>query len=70
MKQLLLLLIIGYLGLHNGQLALFESGKTVPDTVLPYRAELFPEADQKALQNGIPFSSESELNRLMEDFLS
>ena len=70
MKHLLLFLLVGYLGSYNGQLALFEQGKQVPDTVLPYRAEIFPVDDQKALKDGIPYRSESELNRLMEDFLS
>ena len=70
MKHLFLILLIGYLGLYNGQLALYGQNRAIPETLLPYRVEMFPEADQKALKNGIPYESETELNRLMEDFLS
>ena len=70
MKYLVLILLLGYLGLYNGQLALYNSNRSTPDTVLPYRVELFPEADQESLRYGIPYNSESELSRLLEDFLS
>lgn len=70
MKHLLLILLLGYLGLYNGQLALFGQNKAIPDTLLPYRVEMFPIADQEALKNGIPYQSETELNQLLEDFLS
>ena len=70
MKNLLLILLVGYLGLYNGQLALFTRGNPVPDSFLPYRVETFPETDREALKKGIPYGSEAELNRLMEDFLS
>lgn len=70
MKHLILALFVGYLGLYNGQLALFNGSNPAPDTVLPYRVELYPEADRESLRNGIPYNSENELNRLLEDFLS
>lgn len=70
MKGLLLLLLVGYLGLYNGNLALWRENCSVPDQVLPYRVEMYPEADQLALKKGIPYHSEEELNRLLEDFLS
>lgn len=67
MKRLFLFLLIGYLGLHNGQLAIYRNGLAEP---LPYRAELFSQFDQDALKKGIPFHSETQLNSLLEDFLS
>lgn len=38
--------------------------------MFPYRAELLPPADQKALQRGIHIYNEEALNRLLEDYLS
>lgn len=70
MKQLLFILLIGYLGLYNGRLALFQDNRDLPEQVLPYCVQTFPEADQHALKNGIPFRNETELNQLLEDFLS
>ena len=63
-----LLLLLGYLGLHKGYLALFEEGK--PVMILPYKALMYSQEDQQALQKGIPYESEEELTRLLEDFLS
>ena len=65
-----LLLLMGYLGLHNGYLALFENGSSEPSMILPYKAELYPKADRQALENGIPYENQQELTRLLEDFLS
>ena len=66
----LLLAVIGYLGIHNGYLALFDNKDAQPIMVLPYRSELYPEEDHKALQQGIPYTSQEELTQLLEDFLS
>lgn len=65
-----LILLMGYLGLHNGYLALFEDGSSEPSLILPYKAELYPQADQEALKQGIPYETQEELTRLLEDFLS
>ncbi len=70
MKYIPLLLLVGYLGLYNGHLALWQESCDVPETVLPYNVQSFPQADQNALKKGIPFKTEAELNRLLEDFLS
>lgn len=59
-----------YFGLHNGYLALLDSRDSQPVQVFPYRAELYPEADQEALRHGIPVTSQKMLSRLMEDYLS
>lgn len=63
-----LLLVLGYLGLHKGYLALFEEGK--PVMILPYKAEMYSSEDQLTLKKGIPYETEEELTRLLEDFLS
>lgn len=65
-----LLLLIYYLGLHNGQLTIWKDDSREPLRIFPYSAEVFPEADRKALAKGIPFSSQSDLTKLMEDYLS
>lgn len=59
-----------YLGIHQGHLALWKQPGLRPEHVFPYSICLFPAKDQTALENGIPFSSVSELNGLLEDYLS
>jgi hypothetical protein len=59
-----------YLGIHNGHLALWDDAHTDPIRVLPYAAELFPEADRQALEDGIPILSRRELTKVLEDYLS
>lgn len=59
-----------YLGIHNGYLALFKGESPLPDTVLPYRAALYPKIDQEALADKIPVKTPAQLKKLLEDFLS
>ena len=73
MKHILtlsLLLLSFYLGLYNQQLAIYDCRKSHPVMILPYRAELYPEADQNRLRDGIPCTTNNELARLLEDFIS
>lgn len=64
-------LLLGlYLGLHNGYLALWDSGKDVPERIFPFWADLYPKIDQHALEKGIPIKDEDALKKLLEDFLS
>lgn len=65
-----ILLMTMLLGIHDGYLAIYDSASSSPRQVLPYRAALYPNADQQALAEGIPFRSQQELSRLLEDFLS
>ncbi len=65
-----LLLLTCFLGLQDGYLALFRGKDTAAYHVFPYRAELYPKIDRQALKDGIPFSSQDELSRLLEDYLS
>ena len=67
---LLLLLLCGYLGVYQGNLALFPSGQAQPTQVFPRAVSYYPEADQQALKAGIPYRTQAELTRLLEDYLS
>lgn len=63
--------LLGFLlGIHNGQIALWEDGKTEPVKVFPYRAEMLPAKDRQRLEKGIRFESKQDLMERMEDYLS
>lgn len=64
----LILLLVYYLGIHNGNLAIFHNDK--PDHIFPYSAELLPDSAQDLLKQGIPFSSFEELSKLLQTYLS
>lgn len=64
------LLLILYLGQHQGFLALWSSGRSVPASILPCRVDMLPKHDQKMLESGIPISSSDELTKLLQDYLS
>jgi len=65
------LLLLGFLlGIHEGKIALWKDNDPQPIKVFPYRAELLPEADQKALKKGIKAESIHQLQSLIEDYLS
>lgn len=70
-RKLLAGLLLGlYLGISDGYLAIFKSDQATPVQALPYSQELFTEADRAKLKSGIPFSTDKELHRLLEDFTS
>jgi len=69
-RLLLACIICCYLGLHHGKLAIWSTQTPAPLQVFPYSAELFPSQDYDALRRGIPFSTDEELSKLLEDFLS
>ena len=63
--------MIGYiLGIRDGYITLWQDTSTIPLEVFPYRVEMLPPPDQQALQKGIHISSQEELSRLLEDYLS
>lgn len=73
MKHILVMctLFLGfYLGLYNGNLAIWEDGHTQPSVILPYKAAIFPADDQNRLKDGIRFENHDELSGLLEDFMS
>ena len=59
-----------YLGMHNGNLALWRDGNTEPEKVFPIKVALYPKIDQDALEKGIPIEDTEGLKKLLEDFLS
>lgn len=67
---LCLFLLAGYIGIHNGKIAIWEDGSDKPSKVLPYSAQMLPKEDQEALKKGIPFDSLQDLGRLVQDYLS
>ena len=67
-KFCLCLLLLGYLGICKGHLALFENGN--PVEIFPYAAQDYSPKDQAKLRQGIPYKTPSEKQRILEDFLS
>lgn len=65
------LLLAGFLvSIHNGRIAIWQGEDPQPKAVLPYPAELLPEADRISLEKGIRLDSRSDLTRFLEDFCS
>ena len=65
-----LFLAVAYLGIHNGQLALFRGGKPHPEIIYPLQVQMLPVSDQKQLQQGIIIQDRLQLSLLLEDYLS
>ncbi len=65
-----LLLAAFILGNQRGYIALWESGQAEPRQIFPYKVECLPEADRKALEEGIRLKDAGELLQLLEDYLS
>ncbi len=66
---IVLFTLIGYLGVYENSLAIYQTSDTKP-IITSRSVTIYPEADQKALKDGILFSDQAEFSRLMEDFLS
>ena len=65
------ILLWGFLlGIHDGYIALWKDQDPEPVKVFPYKASNLPEADQRLLKRGISISQDSELTKLLEDYLS
>ncbi len=62
--------IMLYLGVHDGNLALYRQGHTVPVQVYEVSVSLFPKEDQSALAAGIPIENQKQLTELLEAYLS
>lgn len=58
------------LGSYKGYVALWEDDDPDPKQIFPCPVASLPEADQVSLEQGIRARSETELNILLEDFLS
>ena len=58
------------LGVFEGRLALFKGESPYPNTVYDFYVRNLPKEDQNRLSEGILVSSQSELESLLEDFMS
>lgn len=67
---LAVLLLYVVLGNWKGYLALFDGGKEEPRQIYPLLVVSLPEADQKALDEGILIRNDRRLQQLLEDYLS
>ena len=65
-----LILLSFLLGIRDGHIALWKDRAPNPLRVFPYRAEMLPPHDRKALEKGIILENESDLIHLLEDYLS
>ena len=58
------------LGVFEGKLALFKGKSPYPNIVYDFFIRNLPKEDQNRLSEGIAVSSQSELESLLEDFMS
>jgi hypothetical protein len=58
------------LGIQDGYIALWKGTDPKPVEIFPIKAEMLPDADRKALAEGIRVDSSSKLAQLIEDYLS
>lgn len=71
LRNLFPIVLLGFLlGIHEGKIALWKDNDPKPMQVFPYRVEMLPEADQKALKKGIRVENMRQLQSLIEDYLS
>ena len=67
----ILIILLGYIaGIYHGKVALWYGEDPEPHIILPYHASLLPEADQTALEKGIPLKNGEALIRFLEDYCS
>lgn len=58
------------LGIHEGRIALWKGDDPEPVQVFPYSVTALPKEEQQRLRDGIRIESITELNRLLEAYLS
>ena len=58
------------LGIKDGYVTLWKDNSVTPLEVFPYKAQLLPPEDQRALERGIYINSHEELMELLQDYLS
>ena len=58
------------LGSWEGYVALFEKGSDEPRQIFPCPVASLPLLDQQALEEGIIVRNETQLQQLLEDYLS
>ena len=73
MKTIVLnvILLFGiYLGVHENNIALWQTGQPDPLEVYPYSVSLYTNTDQQYLKQGIPILESSEVTKHLDDYLS
>lgn len=66
-----LFIIVSFLlGIKDGYIALWKDGDPEPIHTFPYQAQMLPETDRSALENGIKIDKKSDLIHILEDYLS
>ena len=58
------------LGIHEGRIALWKDDDPEPVKIFPYSIATLPQEEQQRLRDGIRIESVSELQRLLEAYLS
>ena len=64
------LFLLFILGCKDGYIALWTDRSPEPTRIFPYSVVILPEADRKALEQGISIDDPYILARLLEDYLS
>lgn len=65
------ILLLGFMaGIHQGRIAIWCNEDPEPYMILPYYANMLPEADQAALEKGVPLTSGDALIQFIEDYCS
>ena len=64
------LILTVILGLHQGNIALWQSGSSSAEATFPYRADTLPPSVFRALEEGMPFSSTEDALQAGEDLAS
>jgi len=65
-----LMMLYLLLGSWKGYVALFENGSSEPTQIFSCPVDALPEADQEALEQGIPIRNPTDLQQALEDYLS
>ena len=69
-RKYLALIFTFFLGLREGNIALWQAGCDEQMRLFPYRAETLPPSVRSALENGMVFNSSEEAMETVENFLS
>ncbi len=69
-RRISIVLLLGYLGIYSGRLALWQENDPDPSHIFPYPDQSYSDTDRELLRAGIPYTSKQELTGLMEDYFS
>ena len=69
-QKYLALILTFFLGLREGNIALWQAGCDEQMRLFPYRAETLPPAVRTAQENGMAFTTSEEVMETVENFLS